>query len=305
MKKVSIIGYSDIARRRVIPAIQNLKNFELHKIGRHDFFNSCNEEFNFCSYNEVFKCADTDIVYISTPPSLHFHHSLIALQNGKHVLVEKPASLLVSEWDILSAEANKHGLIIREALSFEYHPIISGITQFYELNSQSIQEINVVFRFPKLSENNIRNNKSLGGGIINDALVYPLVFLQKIGAVLERGLENIHIVMNSCGVSSAAYLSLNYCDCRVNIMVGMGYSYKNSVEFVCDNFTAFVPKLFSLRPDEFGLLIKNQQELLAEFTPVDQVEIMIDSFFKESHCRSSFEQVKERIIILEKLNKIK
>ena len=44
-----------------------------------------------------------DLVYIATPPFLHFSQAMQALRAGKHVLVEKPTALLPAETDEMVA----------------------------------------------------------------------------------------------------------------------------------------------------------------------------------------------------------
>ena len=42
-------------------------------------------------------CADVDLVYIATPPFLHYEQTKAALRAGKHVIVEKPLSMTMAE----------------------------------------------------------------------------------------------------------------------------------------------------------------------------------------------------------------
>src|SRR5215204_6693439 len=44
----------------------------------------------FQSYNELLKSDDIDLIYIATPPFLHYAQSHQALLAGKHVICEKP-----------------------------------------------------------------------------------------------------------------------------------------------------------------------------------------------------------------------
>src|SRR3989441_8108303 len=37
--------------------------------------------------------ADVDLIYIATPPFLHYPQAMAALEAGKHVIVEKPLAL--------------------------------------------------------------------------------------------------------------------------------------------------------------------------------------------------------------------
>jgi predicted dehydrogenase len=43
-----------------------------------------------------------DMVYIATPPFLHYEQALAALQAGKHVFCEKPLALKIAEADQLA-----------------------------------------------------------------------------------------------------------------------------------------------------------------------------------------------------------
>ena len=51
---------------------------------------------------------DVDLVYIATPPFLHYPQALAALRAGKHVICEKPLALTVAQADELVARRT-HG----------------------------------------------------------------------------------------------------------------------------------------------------------------------------------------------------
>src|SRR5947207_10526122 len=55
--------------------------------------------------SELLLRGDVDAVYIATPPFLHFQQAMLALEAGKHVIVEKPLALTVAEADTLLAVA--------------------------------------------------------------------------------------------------------------------------------------------------------------------------------------------------------
>lgn len=68
-------------------------------------------------------CADpaVDAVYISTPHEFHAEHVQIAAQHSKHVLVEKPMALTVSECMAMNAAAARAGitLLVGHSHSFD------------------------------------------------------------------------------------------------------------------------------------------------------------------------------------------
>ena len=48
---------------------------------------------------------DIDLVYIATPPFLHYSQAMQALRGGKHVICEKPLAMTVAQADEMIAEA--------------------------------------------------------------------------------------------------------------------------------------------------------------------------------------------------------
>jgi predicted dehydrogenase len=70
---------------------------------------------------------DVDLVYIATPPFLHFEQSLAALEHGKHVICEKPLSVTVEQADTLVAAARKRGLLLTTNLMQRYNPLFDAV----------------------------------------------------------------------------------------------------------------------------------------------------------------------------------
>lgn len=65
--------------------------------------------------NEFAK-SDIDAVYIASPNSLHYSQSKLMLENGKHVLCEKPITITPEEFIELSELAEKNNLVYTEAI---------------------------------------------------------------------------------------------------------------------------------------------------------------------------------------------
>jgi predicted dehydrogenase len=75
---------------------------------------------------------EVDLVYIATPPSLHYPQALAALQAGKHVLVEKPLALTVAQADELVALAQAKGLLCVANLMQRYNPLFESVQKLVE-----------------------------------------------------------------------------------------------------------------------------------------------------------------------------
>jgi len=58
----------------------------------------------------LMKRQDIDAVIISTPHQCHFKEVMLALESGKHVLIEKPMATKIEDCDVMLAAAAKRGL---------------------------------------------------------------------------------------------------------------------------------------------------------------------------------------------------
>ena len=64
----------------------------------------------------AFAKSDIDAVYIASPNSLHYSQSKLMLENGKHVLCEKPITITPDEFAELNEFAEKENLVYTEAI---------------------------------------------------------------------------------------------------------------------------------------------------------------------------------------------
>src|SRR5271169_4908721 len=63
-------------------------------------------------WNDILSSPEIDVVAVITPVSTHFELSKKALENGKHVFVEKPFTATAAEAEELIALADKKNLTI-------------------------------------------------------------------------------------------------------------------------------------------------------------------------------------------------
>ena len=64
------------------------------------------------SVDELLSDPEIDLVFICTPNETHFPYAMDALENGKHVVIEKPFSATAEEAEQLIAVAKEKGLIL-------------------------------------------------------------------------------------------------------------------------------------------------------------------------------------------------
>jgi predicted dehydrogenase len=75
---------------------------------------------------------DVDAVYVATPPFLHHPQAMAALEAGKHVLVEKPLALTVSQADELIAVARRRDRLLVANLMQRYNPLFRAVRRLVE-----------------------------------------------------------------------------------------------------------------------------------------------------------------------------
>ena len=93
--------------------------------------------------NVLLRDPRADAVVIATPFSCHFEQARIALQNGKHVLVEKPLAPTVEECEILKQIAFDKRLVLAVGHVFLFNP---GIRKIKELiDSGELGALNYMF----------------------------------------------------------------------------------------------------------------------------------------------------------------
>lgn len=79
----------------------------------------------YSDFESILRDSSIDLVYVSTPPFLHYFQSKAALQAGKHVICEKPAALKSTEAEELAALAGAKQLLYVVNLMQRYNPLFS------------------------------------------------------------------------------------------------------------------------------------------------------------------------------------
>lgn len=86
----------------------------------------------FASLDQLLADPSIGLVYIASPPYMHYAQSLAALRAGKHVICEKPAALDVQEARELKALAEETGLLFVVNLMQRYNFLYAAVAQLIE-----------------------------------------------------------------------------------------------------------------------------------------------------------------------------
>jgi len=130
------------------------------------------------SYEALVEDPDVDIVYIATPHPAHADNAILALEHGKHVLVEKPFTLTAPEAARVRDVAAERGLLAMEAMWTRYLPHMIRIREI--VDSGVIGDVRALFADHTQSITtdpaHRLNAIELGGGALLDLGIYPVSF---------------------------------------------------------------------------------------------------------------------------------
>ncbi|KAJ7579069.1 hypothetical protein C8J56DRAFT_1059310 [Mycena floridula] len=129
------------------------------------------------SYQDLIGDPEIDVIYNASPNGLHFGWNIKALDGGKYVLLEKPATNTAHEAEKIFALAEEKGLVVLEA--FHYRCGNKSAFQGY-LDSKELGEIRVIsssLTAPAgiAPEGDIRWSYEFGGGSTMDPVCYYAV----------------------------------------------------------------------------------------------------------------------------------
>jgi predicted dehydrogenase len=163
--------------------LQLLENAELYAVGSRDlerarvFAREFGYKKHYGSYEELAEDPEVEIIYIASPHSHHYEHTLLCLKNKKAVICEKAFALNSREADGMINEAEKQGVFLMEALWPPFQPIYQK-TKALLLEGEvgNILHLNARFSFRAPYDPFDRKfNLALGGGSLLDIGIYPVI----------------------------------------------------------------------------------------------------------------------------------
>ncbi|KUP92101.1 Gfo/Idh/MocA family protein [Tritonibacter horizontis] len=177
-----ILGAAKFAREQMGPAIHAAHGAELAALATSSpqkaapFLAFAPGLEVFDSYEALLADPSIDAVYIPLPNHLHVEWALKAMDAGKHVLVEKPATLKEAEFDELIAKRDATGVLAAEAYMIVQHPQWQRARELVQSGALgTLRHVSGKFSYDNRQEmENIRNRPETGGGALRDIGVYVL-----------------------------------------------------------------------------------------------------------------------------------
>jgi len=134
--RVGIIGSGGIAQGQHMPAYQKDPDVEIVAVcdSNEATAKKAAEQFKvpriYTDYRELARDKDIDAVSVCTPNFMHEKPTVACLENGKHVMVEKPIARNAKEGAAMVRAAKKNKRILAVGLHMRYSPNVQAIKRF-------------------------------------------------------------------------------------------------------------------------------------------------------------------------------
>jgi predicted dehydrogenase len=127
------------------------------------------------SYEELLADPKVDIIYNALPNHLHAEWTLKAIENGKHVLCEKPFATEPKDVRKIIALAKKNDVIVGEGFMYRHHKHTQKIKEVIASGViGKIKTIDSIFNISLSEGPNIRFDNPNGGGCLWDLGCYEV-----------------------------------------------------------------------------------------------------------------------------------
>ena len=136
------------------------------------------------SIDEIFSDKNVDVIYLTTPHNTHYPFMKRALDNGKHLLVEKSITLNSRELNEMISLAAEKNLVLAEAMTIWHMPLYKNLWRKIERGDFGKVQI-ITANFGSFKEYNMSNrffNMNLAGGALLDIGVYALSIVRSFMA---------------------------------------------------------------------------------------------------------------------------
>jgi predicted dehydrogenase len=120
---------------------------------------------------------DIDAVYLPMANEEHAEWALKAINQGKHVLIEKPMALTVADIDAIEAAAKAKNVTVMEGFMYRFHPQHDFVQELIESGKiGDVRTVKTAFAFPMKPARMYRINRDFnnGGGAMWDIGPYAV-----------------------------------------------------------------------------------------------------------------------------------
>ncbi len=217
--RFGVVGTNFISDWFLAGAAQD-KRFELMAVcsRRQDtadaFAKRHNIPLTFTSLERMAASPDIDAVYIATPNFLHASQSILCMEQGKHVLCEKPMASNAREAKAVIETAKKHGVVFMEAMKPTMSPN-------FKILADNIARLGTIRRyFASFCQYSSRYDRFKAGEMVN--AFNPQY---STGALMDLGIYTIYPMVALFGIPDKVSASVTLLPSGVDGQGSVTFSY--------------------------------------------------------------------------------
>lgn len=171
-------------------------------------------DMSFSDLDELARCGDIDGVYIASPNALHCQQVMMLMEQGKHVICEKPLASNLAEGKRMVQTAREKRVVLLEAMRSVHTPgfrvIEENLHRLGTIRRVSFQYCQYSSRYDKFKAGVVENafKPELSNGSLMDIGVYCVHPLVRLFGKPERLLADALFLEN--GVDGAGTILASY-----------------------------------------------------------------------------------------------
>ncbi|MGY3715166.1 Gfo/Idh/MocA family protein [Sutcliffiella cohnii] len=298
--KWGILSTARIARTQFIPAIDRAENAEVVAIAsRNNKVHNIARELNipraYESYEALLNDPDIDAVYIPLPNHLHKEWAISAIQKGKHVLSEKPATLTVEEAMEIKEALISSPVKYMEGFMYQFHPQHERVKEIIASGEiGTVKQFNSSFSFYLGDrENSIKMQKEYGGGSLYDVGCYPIHAARMILGSEPIELQAVSLNDLDSGVDLTTSTFMKFANNTIaKTESSIDMANRDEYEIIGTKGIIKVPHAF--RPDKVGgvgtVIVEKDNEIREERFSGDIYRLEVEHFSKAilENCKISY-----------------
>ena len=196
------------------------------------------------SYDDAARlCAsrNVELVYIATPNRFHAEHARMALEDKKHVLIEKPMAIDIVGAEQMIATAKRNGVLLGVNVKHSFEARVLRLREMARTGELGRLRMINSWRFndwlyrPRTADELM---PEFGGGILWRQGAHHFDFIRTIAGGMVRSLRGSADVWDPSRRVPGCYTAyLDFGDGTVATAINSGYDHFNSMEFMQPGFS--------------------------------------------------------------------
>ena len=258
--------------------------------------------------NEFAK-GDFDAVYIASPNRLHYEQSKLMLENGKHVICEKPITVEPEELIELQTLAEEKKLIHIEAIMYMFNParelLKEAVSKIGKITSVHFDFSQLSSKYPAYAAGELPNifNPALATGCLMDLGIYCVYPALDLWGMPEKTTACAHFMES--GADGSGNAALLYTDKLVNLTYSKLGQDRLGSQIFGDNGTITIESISKLTNIKLIDKSGNATEIIGDVKKeklMGYEAVAFEKFISEPH-NEYYTSVKERALETSRLMK--